>query len=285
MNAVLGLVNNTIKFSVVDGPGNRFVIFTQGCNFNCVTCHNPYTISECTSCGVCVGPCPENALTIERGPLVVVDRNTCTLCDICIDVCPIDSTPLATSFQVAELIDQIRQAAPFISGVTVSGGEATLQPDFVRSLFLRIKADPTLSHLTTLIDSNGSASVEVWNQLSDVMDGAMIDLKALDNNVHIQLTARTNNRVLAAIKHLAALDKLYEVRLLIVPGYNDDEATMERTSAWLHTIDPEMRIRLIGYRPHGVRPESDHIPEATSETLDPLAAILKDKGFSNLTVV
>ncbi len=285
MNAALGRVNNTIKFSVVDGPGNRFVIFAQGCNFNCVTCHNPYTITECTGCGVCVGPCPEDALSIKDGPLVVVDRHLCTECDICIDVCPTDSTPLAHTMTVDDLLDEIRPVAPFITGITVSGGEATLQVDFVRDLFVAIKGGDELSHLTTLVDSNGSTSLDVWDQLADVMDGAMIDLKALDPDTHVRLTARENSEVLASIKHLAHIDRLYEVRLLIVPGYNDDIDTMRRTAAWLHAIDPTMRIKLIGYRTHGVRPESDHIPPATVELLSTLETALREAGLPNLTVL
>lgn len=284
MNAALGLVNNTIKFSVVDGPGNRFVIFLQGCNFNCVTCHNPYTIAGCTSCGVCVKPCPDDALSIVDGPLVVIDRILCTDCEICIDVCPIDSTPLARSLTVEELLREIRPVAPFIAGITISGGEATLQTEFTRELFVAIKNDDDLSYLTTLVDSNGSAPLDVWDQLADVMDGAMIDLKALDPDTHVRLTARENTEVLESIKHLASIDRLYEVRLLIVPGYNDDIDTMERTSAWLHNIDPTMRIKVIGYRPHGVRTESDHIPQATNEVIEPLTHILHDAGFRNLTV-
>ncbi|MEE8456475.1 MAG: YjjW family glycine radical enzyme activase [Acidimicrobiia bacterium] len=285
MNAVLGLVNNTIKFSVVDGPGNRFVIFLQGCNFNCVTCHNPYTITDCTSCGVCVKPCPEDALTIEPGPLVILDRQLCTECDICIDVCPIDSTPLARTMTVEDLLREIRPVAPFIAGITVSGGEATLQAEFVRELFLAIKTEDGLSHLTTLIDSNGSAPLDVWDRLADVMDGAMIDLKALDPGTHVRLTARENTEVLASIKHLARMDRLHEVRLLVVPGYNDDIDTMEKTSTWLRRIDPAMRIKVIGYRAHGVRSEAEHIDEAKGQILDDLAAILSRDGFGLVTVV
>ena len=83
----VGLVASTIPFSSVDGPGNRFVVFLQGCNFDCVACHNPQTIDH-TGAGT------------EARPVTV-----------------------------AELLGEIRRAAPFIRGVTVSGGEATQQPD------------------------------------------------------------------------------------------------------------------------------------------------------------
>ncbi len=285
MSTAQGLLNNTVTFSVVDGPGNRFVVFLQGCNFNCITCHNPYTITVCTNCGVCVGMCPEDALSIEDGPLVVVDRVACTLCDVCIAICPTDSTPLSKWVTIEDLLAEIRPVAPFISGITVSGGEATQQPDFVAELFAAIKHDEHLSHLTTLVDSNGAASLEVWDRLIDVMDGAMIDLKALDPATHVTLTARENDRVLATIEYLAKMDRLYEVRLLIVPGYNDDLDTMRRTAVWLREVDPSMRIKLIGYRSHGVRSEALHIPQATSDLLEKLALVLTDHGFAHLTVV
>ncbi|TRZ56258.1 MAG: 4Fe-4S cluster-binding domain-containing protein, partial [Streptomycetaceae bacterium] len=44
MKAHQAQVASIIPFSWVDGPGNRFVLFLQGCNFNCVACHNPQTI-------------------------------------------------------------------------------------------------------------------------------------------------------------------------------------------------------------------------------------------------
>lgn len=285
MSTAQGLLNNTVTFSVVDGPGNRFVIFLQGCNFDCITCHNPYTITTCTQCGVCVGMCPEDALSIEDGPFVVVDRVSCTLCDVCIAVCPTNSTPLSRWVTIEDLLAEIRPVAPFISGITVSGGEATQQPEFVAELFSAIKRDEHLSHLTTLVDSNGAASLEVWERLIDVMDGAMIDLKALDLATHVTLTARGNDRVLATIEYLAQMDRLYEVRLLIVPGYNDDLDTMRRTALWLRSVDPSMRIKLIGYRNHGVRSEALHIAQATDDLLEELALVLADHGFAHLTVV
>jgi YjjW family glycine radical enzyme activase len=285
MNATRGLVNNTIRFSAVDGPGNRFVVFTQGCNFNCITCHNPYTIMECTDCGVCVSSCPEDSLSIAPGPQVIVDWATCTTCDICIDVCPEDSTPLARHIEVEALVDEIRTVAPFISGVTVSGGEATQQADFVESLFRTIKHDPQLGDLTTLVDSNGSTTVAVWDRLMDVMDGAMIDLKALDPDVHVMLTARGNEDVLRSIEYLADNGKLAEVRLLIVPGYNDSIDAARDAAAWLRGVDPTMQIKIIGYRAHGVRLEASHIVDADPKTLADISSVFADHGFERLTVV
>jgi pyruvate-formate lyase-activating enzyme len=46
-----GVVSKILRWSVVDGPGNRLVLFLQGCNFACPGCHNPYTIGQCNDCG------------------------------------------------------------------------------------------------------------------------------------------------------------------------------------------------------------------------------------------
>ena len=56
-----GLVASTIAFSNVDGPGNRFVVFLQGCNFDCVACHNPQTI-------------PGHAVDGDHAPLRMTDE-------------------------------------------------------------------------------------------------------------------------------------------------------------------------------------------------------------------
>jgi pyruvate formate lyase activating enzyme len=120
-----GLVTDVIEFSAVDGPGNRFVVFTQGCNLDCVACHNPYTINPCIDCGDCVVACPSGALSLDDAGKVLWDAATCLGGDACIDVCEYDSTPKARTLAVTDLVARIRPAAPFLSGVTVSGGEAT----------------------------------------------------------------------------------------------------------------------------------------------------------------
>ncbi len=285
MKAAQGHLNDVIRFSAVDGPGNRFVVFLQGCNYNCVACHNPYTINECDSCGKCVEPCPELALFYDGHNQVVVDDDLCTSCDICIEVCPTDSTPLSKMVRLESLVQQIDEVSPFISGITVSGGEPTLQPDFVASLFSTLKCSEKLSRLTTFVDSNGSASRDIWDRLLPVMDGAMIDLKALDPDTHIAMTGADNGPVLESIRYLAEWQRLYEVRLLMVPGRNDSPEVVEQTARWLYNIDPSMRVKLIGFRQHGVRPQFADIPEADPADLQQLSEIIRGVGIEELVLV
>jgi pyruvate-formate lyase-activating enzyme len=241
VRAPRGLVADVVRFSWVDGPGNRFVVFLQGCNLNCAACHNPHTI-----------PC---------------------------------HTPRARSVDVDELVEQVRPLAPFLAGVTFSGGEATMQAEFVRGCFERIGADPDLGRLTRFVDSNGVASSAVWEQLLPVTDGVMLDLKALDPDVHTALTGSDNALVLDSIRSLAPTGKLYEVRLLLVPGVNDDPVTLDRTVRWLLDVDPGMRIKVIGFRRHGVRAAARRWPEAGPELVDDYRRQLTDLGVRDLEVV
>lgn len=224
-----GFVADTISFSNVDGPGNRFVVFLQGCNFDCVACHNPQTIPG-------------------HQPLDGFDPH---------------------HVGIDELVEQIRKAAPFIRGITASGGEATQQPAFLQALFTAVKADPGLSHLTCFVDSNGATESSVWDDLAPVIDGAMIDLKCLDPDIHRDMTGEPNDQVLASIVHLQQLGLLYEVRLLLLAGVNDDPELLRRTAGWLTEVDRTMRVKLIGFRAHGARP---HDPPLVEPTLDALLA-------------
>ncbi len=117
-----------------------------------------------------------------------------------------------------------------------------------------MKADAQLSRLTCFVDSNGSTDLDTWQGLAPVMDGAMIDLKCLDDTIHRSMTGQSNAPVLRSIVELHDLGLLYEVRLLLVPGVNDDLALVARTGAWLAAVDPDIRVKVIGFRCHGVRP-------------------------------
>lgn len=241
MRAPQGLVADVVRFSWVDGPGNRFVVFFQGCTLNCLACHNPHTIPE--------------------------------------------ATPRARVVEAAGLVDEVRPLAPFLSGVTVSGGEATLQAPFVRAFFDALAADDGLPRLTRFVDSNGDAPADVWRSLLPVTDGVMLDLKALDPAVHRSLTGSDNDRVLSSIRQVAASGKLYEVRLLLVPGTNDDPATLRATTRWLLDIDPDIRVKVIGFRRHGVRAAAQHWPEPGPRRLEQYREQLLGLGVRDLEVV
>ncbi|MFQ2552054.1 YjjW family glycine radical enzyme activase [Aeromonas caviae] len=273
-----------LPFSCVDGPGNRLVLFLQGCNFRCPGCHNPHTMGLCDHCGDCVPGCPGGALAMQE-ERVSWQAELCTHCDRCLDVCPRHASPKTRQMSVAEVLALLRRYGPLLTGITVSGGEATTQLPFVIALFTAIKAAPDLARLTCLLDSNGSLGETGWQRLLPVLDGAMIDLKGWRESAHLALTGRGRERVLASLQLLARAGKLAEVRLLQVPGQSDylaADGTLDGgLAAFLQALGP-VPIRLNGFRHHGVRGEALSWPEAGSADLTVLANALKAKGFGSV---
>ena len=245
------LVSKILTFSCVDGPGNRLVLFLQGCNYNCITCHNPQTINHCNHCGDCVAPCPANALSMVDNK-VVWDAALCTQCDKCLGVCPSKSSPKITQYTVQQLLDLITLHHPFLSGITISGGEATLQLPFIIDLFKAIKNAENLTHLSCFIDSNGSLSQQGWQRVLPYLDGAMIDLKAWQKETHQWLVGKENHRVFRSIEQLAKHNKLYEVRLLYIPEKTDLLQEVDAVADYLAALPSDIKIRLNAFQHHGV---------------------------------
>ncbi len=247
------LVSRIIPFSCVDGPGNRFVIFLQGCNFQCKNCHNPHSMNACDHCGDCLPGCPSGALSMIDGA-VEWDTTLCQSCDQCIDICPKNSTPMAQNISLAEVIEQLLPAAPFLTGVTVSGGEATMQLKFIQQLFRLIKNHPQLSHLDRLIDSNGYLGVKSWQKILPDFDGAMIDIKAIDDTLHQELTGRSNQRVLESIHFLDQHNKLTELRFLAIPDVTDHQA--DQVAAVVASLSSKPKVRVNAFSNTAVKGEA-----------------------------
>jgi len=241
------VVNRIVPFSCVDGPGNRMALFFQGCPFRCTYCHNPETISLCSHCGLCVPACPSGALEIRQGR-VLWNRDRCTGCDSCLKACPSLSTPKTAEYTPAELLEEIRAAAPFLSGITCSGGECTLQADFLADLFALVREE---LDLTCFIDTNGCVDLSGYPSLTDRTDAFMLDIKAWGEEEHTALTGQSNRTVLKNLRYLLKEEKLHEVRTVIVPGL-DNERTVREVSRIIGDACP---YKLIPYRKYGVRPE------------------------------
>jgi len=110
----IAFVNKIIPFSNVDGEGNRTAIFLQGCNYNCLYCHNPETINHCNNCGLCVPHCEYGALSKIEGK-VVYDIEKCQNCDRCIAECKRNSSPKITPMTVEDILNYLQKTRYFRS--------------------------------------------------------------------------------------------------------------------------------------------------------------------------
>lgn len=279
-------VNKIIPFSAVDGPGNRTSVFLQGCNINCLYCHNPETRKTCMGCGDCVGACPAGALSISETAgkrTVIYDPSKCVSCDTCIRLCTHDASPRILYMTPEETFEKIARQIPFIRGVTVSGGECTLYPEFLTELFTICKA----GGLDTMLDSNGTLDFKQYPELLEATDGVMLDIKAFSEEDHKKVTGAGNRRILENARYLASVGKLFEVRTVVVPGLFDPEFTIREASAMLKPFQTVKKIqyKIIAYRPMGVRAEYAGFPVPDETLLNHLAQIAREEGMEKIVII
>ena len=275
------IVNKIIPFSSVDGPGNRTAVFLQGCNFNCQYCHNPETINRCIHCGFCVRYCRTGALEIKDG-LVRYDPNKCVMCDECFAHCRNGGSARVRELTAEQVMGEVARNMPFIRGLTVSGGECTLQRDFLVELLTLAKE----KGLHTLLDSNGSYLFEADPALMAVTDGVMLDVKAWNGGEHYRVTGQLNDVVLKNLRWLAEQGKLTEVRTVVVPELFDCEETIRNVSALLReTGSLSTRYKIICYRPNGVRQQYRHLKSPSVDTLQSLADIAAGYGLTDVVII
>jgi pyruvate formate lyase activating enzyme len=282
-----GIVFNTQRFSIHDGPGIRTTLFLKGCSLRCFWCHNPeswHMESEievfpdlCIGCGRCVKACPHAAHEIVDG-LKVFHRDRCTACGTCTKTCFAQSLVyVGARMSVDEAMAEIRKDRSDYEqsggGVTLSGGEPLLQPAFVQQVLERCKAEA----IHTAVESALHVPSESLERLLPLIDLVMMDIKMIDGEKHRRATGAHNARILANARYVAASGTPSIVRTPIIPGVNDTEeevgaiaqfvATLPGVRSWellpFHRLGEEKVVRL-GREPSAnvlVAPSNEHMQQ------------------------
>ncbi len=273
-------VNRILEHSLVDGPGNRTVIFFQGCNIACRYCHNPETQKLCQNCGECITSCLQEALSLNENK-VVWDETRCVGCDACIVACPHRSSPKVKWMTVSEIMYHVSNSMPFIRGITVSGGECALYMDFLLKLFEACKE----KGLNCLMDCNGT--IPVWKHLViSVCDGVMLDVKAWSEECFRKLTGGTNAALKENIKKLAELQKLTEIRIVCVDGEVDAKECICGIANILDFGQIEkIPLKLIRFRPVGVRNGWEEKQMPNMAYMKKLSSLAKEQGFTDVRII
>ena len=187
-----------------------------------------------------------------------------------------------------ELLDQAERYRPYWGpegGITVSGGEPLLQIDFLLELFQKAKA----RGIGTCIDTAGQPFTRKepffskFQQLMEVTDILLVDVKHIDLEAHKKLTGWGNENILDLFRYLSDIHKPIWVRQVLVPGYTDDPASLQRTRDFLDTLTNIQRVEVLPYHNMGLyKWEELGIPNQlkdvkppTQEQVDEARAILK----------
>ena len=140
----MGMVFDIKRYAIHDGPGIRTTVFLKGCPLNCPWCHNPegkaqeqefmWWEGRCIGCGSCQSICAREAISFSNDSLIL-DQSKCDLCEACVDACTSQALELVgADMTVAQVMEEVKKDTVFYDesggGVTLSGGEPLLQPDF-----------------------------------------------------------------------------------------------------------------------------------------------------------
>jgi len=297
---VKGLVFQIIHGSFVDGPGIRTTVFLKGCPLSCLWCCNPegqkthpelkVTAALCNECGNCLDVCPEGAMRLshdaETGP-IVVDRTLCTNCLKCIDVCYTGALEsFGVYYSVDELFELVRKDERYYAdsggGVTIGGGEPTLQPEFVRAFLRKCREN----HIHTALDTCGYTTSEEAVRALEEADLLLFDIKGIDPEQHFVDTAVYNEVILGNLKHASDIGKPVIIRFPIVPGHTDSDGAVDEVGRLLSGLRSVQRVDLMAYHQYGTvkygqlgREYCLEAERPTDERMEQIKARLEDFGL------
>lgn len=226
----MGIIFDIQRFCYHDGPGIRTTVFFKGCQLRCAWCHNPesfrmqpqlrYVSRLCVGCGQCASECPRQVHRFSDGSHRV-DFSACTACGACTDSCPSGALQLtgyeAHPRQIMEVVLKDRRYYGTDGGLTVSGGEPTLQPDFLLELLSLARRE----QIHTCLETNGYIPAHILEKLLPFTDLFLLDYKLTDPAALQRHTKACGPRWEHTLERLQEASKPVVLRLPIIPGIND----------------------------------------------------------------
>ncbi|WZL82591.1 glycyl-radical enzyme activating protein [Vallitaleaceae bacterium 9-2] len=214
-----GRIFDIQRYSIHDGEGIRTIIFLKGCHFRCQWCCNPESQSK-------------QIQTMQtKDDVKVIGKDVC----------------------VNEVMEEVLRDMAYYrhskGGITLSGGEALLQPQFAGALLEMAK----YNGLTTTIESTGDVDFSIIeNYILPYLDVFLMDIKHIDGKKHEEFTGRSNARVLENAKKIAQSGQKLIIRVPVIPTFNDTLQEIDKIAAFAKTLPGVVELHLLAYHRYGV---------------------------------
>lgn len=248
-----GLIFSIKRFEINDGVGVRTTVFLKGCPLECLWCHNPEGLSKkqeigvfsqkCIGCMDCANEC-ECHLFTDSGRVFLRDK--CKGCMKCADLCVSGAiVEYGKKYSAEEVLFEVLKDREIYEktggGITLSGGEPMLQPDFVLELLKLAKNE----NLNTALDTCGYAKWENYEKVLPFVDMVLYDLKAFDPNLHKTLTGKDNTLILDNLKKISQTKTKIAVRIPLIPTLNDGE--IKKIGEFLSQLENIVEVKVLPY--------------------------------------
>ncbi len=257
----MGTIFNIQRYCLHDGDGIRTNVFFKGCPLRCIWCHNPegmkstpslaYNREKCTLCGRCLPTCKARTIVDST---VIYDRSKCDGCAQCVGMCLAGANELfGKNVTADEVMNEARKDKIFYEtsggGITLSGGEPSMQADFALEIIKKAKEEG----IGTAIETCGYGERNFYKKAFEMGATFLYDLKCMKSERHKELTGVHNERIIENLEMLFSLCADVIIRLPMIPGVNDSEEDIDLLCAFLKKHEGKYRYaEIMAYHSFGV---------------------------------